>query len=152
MLCSIRFAHPSSERFWVLAHSDSVMVFQVDFHCKNVKLRRQIRGWMSNHMVPIYIFGDYNHHGVMLCSLFPSVRTLPTYRWFTRPVLPNDRAIGSTTYFLPSFLPSRLTGTFHRVTNQAEVICVVSDTPVWVKWKWAVSQSHVLSFFILPPC
>ena len=65
MLCSIRFAHPSSERFWVLAHSDSVMVFQVDFDCKNVKLRGQIRGWMSNLMVPIYIFGDYNHHGLL---------------------------------------------------------------------------------------
>ena len=42
---SIRFAHPSSERFYVLAHFDSVMVFQADFHCKSVKLKGQIRVW-----------------------------------------------------------------------------------------------------------
>ena len=41
---------------------------------------------MSNHRVPIYISGIGNHNRVMLCNWFPSVKTLPTYRWFTRPV------------------------------------------------------------------
>ena len=43
--CSIRVVRPCSERFWVLAFSDSIMVFQANFHCKSIKLRGQLRGW-----------------------------------------------------------------------------------------------------------
>ena len=61
-LCSIRFAHPSRERFWVLAHSDSVMVFKAVFHCKSVKLIGQIRGRTLINRDPMYIFDILTHH------------------------------------------------------------------------------------------
>ena len=41
---------------------------------------------MSNHRGQNYIFGNYNHYGVMPCGLFPSVKTLLAYRSFRRPV------------------------------------------------------------------
>ena len=41
---------------------------------------------MSINKGPNYIFGTCKHHRVMLCSLFPSVKTLPAYRWLRRPV------------------------------------------------------------------
>ena len=43
---------------------------------------------MSINKGPNYIFGTCKHHRVMLCSLFPSVKTLPAYRWLRRPVTP----------------------------------------------------------------
>ena len=42
---------------------------------------------MSINRVPIYIFGISKHHRVMICSWFPSVRTLPSYRSLRRPVI-----------------------------------------------------------------
>ena len=42
---------------------------------------------MSMKWVRIYIFGDYNHYGVMLCRLFPSIKTLPAYRSLRRLVV-----------------------------------------------------------------
>ena len=36
--------------------------------------------------VPIYVFGIYKHHRTLLCSWFPTVKLLLTYRSFRQPV------------------------------------------------------------------
>ena len=49
-------------------------------------------------MVPIYIFGIGNHHRVMLCSWFPSVRTLPSCKSLRRPVQWLRDSVVATSY------------------------------------------------------